>query len=231
VDRATHELKTEEWCTILQKAWTAGIPHVIFTGGEPTLRPDLPDLIKEAEHLGQVSGLITDGLRLSNPAYLHQLLQSGLDHMMIVLESPDEEVVESIRDVEAEDIFLNVHLTITKKNSSRLVEIIDLLVQLGVKSFSLSVSDISLKEKQEGIRNYIASKGLNLVWDLPVPYSHMHPVALELTEHNHASQGAGKAWLYVEPDGDVLPEQGENQVLGNLCRDSWESIWNKARQG
>jgi len=59
----------------------------------------------------------------------------------------------------------------------------------------------------------------------------MHPVALELTEHNHASQGAGKAWLYVEPDGDVLPEQGENQVLGNLCRDSWESIWNKARQG
>ena len=31
--------------------------------------------------------------------------------------------------------------------------------------------------------------------------------------------------LYVEPDGDVLPAQGYNVVLGNLLRDSWEAIW------
>jgi MoaA/NifB/PqqE/SkfB family radical SAM enzyme len=32
--------------------------------------------------------------------------------------------------------------------------------------------------------------------------------------------------LYVEPDGDVLPAQGYNVVLGNLLRDPWEGIWN-----
>jgi MoaA/NifB/PqqE/SkfB family radical SAM enzyme len=31
--------------------------------------------------------------------------------------------------------------------------------------------------------------------------------------------------LYVEPDGDVLPAQGINQVLGNFLNDAWEKIW------
>jgi MoaA/NifB/PqqE/SkfB family radical SAM enzyme len=50
VDRVTRELSQEEWQQILQKAWDAGIPHVIFTGGEPTLRPDLVNLILFAEN-------------------------------------------------------------------------------------------------------------------------------------------------------------------------------------
>jgi len=52
-------------------------------------------------------------------------------------------------------------------------------------------------------------------------------LALELAEFEETSQGAGKAWLYVEPDGDVLPAQGINQVLGNMLIDPWEKIWEK----
>ena len=43
------------------------------------------------------------------------------------------------------------------------------------------------------------------------------------------TEGAGKGWLYVEPDGDVLPAQGINQVLGNIIRDPWELIWDRAK--
>src|SRR3970282_2858128 len=46
VDR---ELTTAEWRTVLDKAWGAGIPHIIFTGGEATLRADLPGLVAHAE--------------------------------------------------------------------------------------------------------------------------------------------------------------------------------------
>ena len=106
VDRVKRELTTDEWRTILGKAWQAGIPHIVFTGGEPTLRPDLPDLIMHAEQLGQVSGILTDGLRLSETKYLHQLLQSGLDHIMLLLDDSDERAWEAIRDVIAEDIHL-----------------------------------------------------------------------------------------------------------------------------
>jgi MoaA/NifB/PqqE/SkfB family radical SAM enzyme len=61
-----------------------------------------------------------------------------------------------------------------------------------------------------------------------VPYSAFNPVAAELRDANKKiPEGAGKAWLYVEPDGDVLPAQGVNKVLGNLLTDPWEKIWKK----
>ena len=45
----TAELSTDEWKTILQKLRAANVPQVTFTGGEPTLRSDLVELVREAE--------------------------------------------------------------------------------------------------------------------------------------------------------------------------------------
>jgi MoaA/NifB/PqqE/SkfB family radical SAM enzyme len=42
-------------------------------------------------------------------------------------------------------------------------------------------------------------------------------------------KGAARSWLYVEPDGDVLPGQGINHVLGNMLTDPWETIWSEAK--
>ena len=61
VKRVKRELTTEEWKGILDKAAAAGIPHVLLTGGEPTLRPDLPELVTHIEKLEMVCGVITDG--------------------------------------------------------------------------------------------------------------------------------------------------------------------------
>jgi MoaA/NifB/PqqE/SkfB family radical SAM enzyme len=63
-----------------------------------------------------------------------------------------------------------------------------------------------------------------LVYDLPVPYSKLNPVSLELEGDVTAVEGQGRSWLYVEPDGDVLPGQGILHNLGNLVQDSWMSI-------
>jgi hypothetical protein len=66
---------------------------------------------------------------------------------------------------------------------------------------------------------------MTLRWDLPVPYSAENPVAHETVEDG-VPDGAGKAWLYVEPDGDVLPTQGEAEhILGNILKDPWEKIY------
>lgn len=230
-DRVTRELLTSEWETILSKSWEAGIPHVIFTGGEPTLRPDLPDLIKITERLGMVCGLLTDGLRLSETHYLHQLLQIGLDHVMIVYEPGESQSKEAVRDVIAEDIHLTVHLTITPAIENKACEIIEQLHKIGVTTISLSVSKASLKQQMQDVRDYAVSLGMQLVWDLPVPYSIANPVSLELSDSGlEPTKAAGKAWLYIEPDGDIRPEQGDPAVLGNLLTDSWDDIWSKSRQ-
>jgi MoaA/NifB/PqqE/SkfB family radical SAM enzyme len=66
---------------------------------------------------------------------------------------------------------------------------------------------------------------------MPVPYSSLNPVALELEGGAvRKSEGAGLGWLYVEPDGDVLPEQGINQILGNYLNDDWDKIWKAAQE-
>ncbi len=226
VDRVKRELLTEEWQTILQKAWDAGIPHAILTGGEPTLRPDLPELIAYTQSLGMVTGLLSNGSRLSDPDYLHSLLNNGLDHLMLILNPDDDETWEAMRDVLVEDIATTIHITLTEHTIQEITPLLDYLVRLGAHQVSLSVDDPALNEELQKVRQAVADRGLKLVWDLPVPYSQLHPIALELSGFEEAPQGHGKAWLYVEPDGDVLPAQGHlDEVLGNLLTDPWEKIW------
>lgn len=228
-ERVKRELLTEEWKLILDKAWQAGIPHVVFTGGEPTLRPDLPEIIAHAEKLGQVTGLITDGSRLSEKDYLHQLLSAGLDHIMLILDMNEEQSWEALRDVLTEDIFTTVHLTITSSNIHQILEQMDLLKQMGVTSISLTTTNPRLKPELESAREKATALEFHLVWDLPVPYSELHPVALELADDPHLISGGGGAWLYVEPDGDVLPSQGVLEIFGNFLSDSWQTIWQRAQ--
>ena len=223
--RVDRELSTEEWGTIIDKAWEIGIPHIVFTGGEPTLRADLPDLIARAEANGQVTGLLSDGLRLADADYLNTLLQTGLDHLMVVLHPEDESAWAALRKVLPEDLHTTVHLTLTPENASAASALLERLAKMGVNALSLSVSTPELNEALQATAEETAELELSLVWDVPVPYSIHNPIALETVE-DEPPQGAGRAWLYVEPDGDVLPTQGVNQVLGNLLQDPWEKILN-----
>ena len=225
--RADRELSTEEWISILDKAWAAGIPHVIFTGGEPTLREDLTELILYAEKLGQVTGLLTDGIRLGEPGYFESLLQTGLDHLLFLLQPAQEGMWESIREAAQSDIFTTVHLTITPENKLDMQSYLERMSEVGVKSISLSASSKELAEDLASARELAANLDLSLVWDTPVPYSMKNPFALEF-KGRERPPGAGHAWLYVEPDGDVLPDQDINDVLGNMLTDPWEKIWASA---
>ena len=223
--RVNRELTTEEWKQILDQAWEFGIPQITFTGGEATLREDLPYLIAEAEKNGQVCGLLTDGLRLKDKQYLTLLLQTGLDHILFLLQPDNSEAWQALETILPEDIFLTVHITLNAENIKTSDQTLERLAKLGAKSLSLTSADYSLSESFDTLRNNAANMGLTLRFDLPVPYSASHPVAFE-TQEDHLPEGAGKVWLYVEPDGDVLPAQGmANQVLGNLLTDSWSKIY------
>jgi hypothetical protein len=225
VHRAARELTTEEWKTILDRAWDFGIPQVTFTGGEATLREDLPDLIAEAESNGQVCGLLTDGLKLRDREYLSRLLQTGLDHILFLLQPDNPNSWQALETVLAEDIFVTVHITLNAGNIQAAGETLQRLETLGVGSLSLSTPDKAIQKEYDSLQDTAAHAGLTLRFDLPVPYSASNPVAFE-TQEDDVPKGAGKVWLYVEPDGDVLPSQRmADHVLGNLLTDSWSSIY------
>jgi hypothetical protein len=223
--RVERELTTEEWGQILDIAWREGVPHVTFTGGEATLREDLPDLIAHAEKNGQVCGLLTDGLKLADKSYLHTLLNTGLDHLLFLLQPENEASWSALETILPEDLFTTVHITVNAKTLAKMDETLQKLADLQVTSLSLGLADIALHGSMDEVRDKAANLGLQLAFDLPVPYSADHPVALE-TAQDDVPTGAGKSWLYVEPDGDVLPAQGmAGQVLGNLLRDPWDKIY------
>jgi hypothetical protein len=221
------ELSENQWELVLQKAWEAGVPHVVFTGGEPTLRTDLCDLITFAQKQGQVTGMISDGLRLNDPLFLKKILQSGLDHLTLLLQP---EVPSSWKALEAclkADLFTVVHLTLFRETVDQVTGFLDRLSQMNIHAVSLSTDEASLARPLHAARDRSAHLGLKLVWDEAVPYGHFNPVALE-TETPKA--GAGRAWLYVEPDGEVLPGQGIHHPLGNLVQQPWATVWQKAKE-
>ncbi len=228
-ERVKQELVFEDWKTILSKAWQAGIPHVVFTGGEPTLRPDLIELILAAEELGMVTGLATDGLRLSEKDFLEEILKSGLDHLLITFDSENEQSWEALRDVIPQDIHTTVHLTIGQFTEDYYLKIFEKFKSMGVEYISLSYKNQDDENLVMFLRNKVAEYGFNLNWDLPVPYSQFNPVSAEIDVEHREPEGAGKAWLYLEPDGDTLPAQGINQPLGNFLTDTWEWIWSNAK--
>jgi hypothetical protein len=224
VKRADRELTTAEWKAIIDKAWQIGIPHITFTGGEATLRDDLPDLIAHAEVNGQVCGLFTDGLKLADKKYLDLLLQTGLDHILLMLQPDKESSWSALEVIMPEDIFVTVHITLSRNNADNAEKTLERLAGLKVQSLSLTISESSLSETYNALRDKAAELGLTLRFDLPVPYSADNPVTFE-TQEDNVPEGAGKAWLYVEPDGDVLPTQGvAGKILGNFLHDEWSTI-------
>ena len=85
---------------LLERAMaTAGPCNLQLSGGEPTLRDDLPEIVEVARRIGysfiQVN---TNGLRLaSDRAYVRRLLDAGLSSVFLQFDGVDDEIYRSLR--------------------------------------------------------------------------------------------------------------------------------------
>ena len=249
--RSHPEISTDAWKGILDRLWQVGVPHICFTGGEATLREDLPDLIAHAEGLGQITGLLTNGRRLADAGYVQRLVAAGLDHVQITLESHDpavhdrmvaargawKQTVQGIRNALESNLYVMTNTTLLAENSARIGGTLDFLAELGVPTVGLNaliyagrgasvgtgLPEADLGHLLETVRERTLRAGQRLIWYTPTQYCHFDPVQMEL-----GVKGCTAA-LYnmcVEPDGSVIPCQSYYQPVGNLLRDPWQAIWN-----
>lgn len=80
------------------------LEKVSFTGGEPTLHPELPRLISVARKMGyREVVLVTNGLTLSIPGVLDRLVSAGVTAVGISFDTPDRATAESLWKVDALD--------------------------------------------------------------------------------------------------------------------------------
>jgi radical SAM protein with 4Fe4S-binding SPASM domain len=248
--RSYPELDTSEWKKIIDRLWSLNVPHLIFTGGEPTLRNDLPELIKYAEQKGQITGLNTNGRRLSDPNYVQQLVDAGLDHVQITVESHDRTIhdqmvkskgawsqtISGLRNAIESSLFVMTNTTMLKDNYQSLDKTLDFLIGTGVPTIGLNaliysgrgenvgtgLSEVELKPLLRIAQEMTTTSDVKLIWYTPTLYCRFNPLEMDL-----GIKGCSAA-LYnmcIEPDGGVIPCQSYYQQLGNLLKDSWETIW------
>lgn len=78
------------------KEWVPrGVRHVHFTGGEPTLHRQLPEILGRCKRLGLRTSLGTNGWRLADAAYAARILPV-VDEFMISLHGPDAATHEGL---------------------------------------------------------------------------------------------------------------------------------------
>ncbi|MFN2234829.1 MAG: PqqD family peptide modification chaperone [Anaerolineales bacterium] len=245
------ELTTFEWKRVIDRVWELGIPHIVFTGGEPTLRQDLPELIAHAESNGQITGLNTNARRLSDRNFVQAMVAAGLDHVQITVESHDsiihdhmvgkqgawKQTIQGLRNVLQTPLYVMTNTTMLQTNSPYLDETLTFLAQEGVPTVGLNALIYSghgltvgtgLRESElpallEIAQEITTKNGQRLIWYTPTMYCNFDPQQLEL-----GVKGCTAA-LYnmcIEPDGGIIPCQSYYQQLGNILRDPWDSIWN-----
>jgi len=128
---------------VVRKALAAralGVGMILFSGGEPTLRPDLPRLAAAMGAIGMSWGLITNGRRLAHDAFRDRLLGLGLayvhtslhgakaaTHDALVECAAFDEVLAALRGLHGRGVELHVNTVVTRTNIGELVAIGDLL--------------------------------------------------------------------------------------------------------
>ena len=95
--RRGDELSTDEIQSVLRQCSRMGTQQLQFTGGEPFLRKDLPELIRLAKQLKMTVGVITNGSLLSEEC-VSEVTAAGLDWLHVSVDGPGE-VHNSIRRV------------------------------------------------------------------------------------------------------------------------------------
>ena len=236
------ELSVEEWHQVIDRLWEIGIPHIVFTGGEPTLVRHLPELIAHAERNGQITGINTNGRRLKDPEFVQRLVDAGLDHVQITLESHDpaihdemvaapgawQDTVAGLRNVLQTRLFVMTNTTLLTNNAHRLAETLDFLAETGVPTVGLNALIYSGRGEQVGTglpesslpallelaREKTQASGQRLIWYTPTQYCHFD-------RYRWAGVKGCTAALYnmcVEPDGQVSPASPITSRWDTCCR-------------
>jgi radical SAM protein with 4Fe4S-binding SPASM domain len=248
----TPELTTTQWKEVIDRLQHVGVFILTFTGGEPTLRDDLPELLLYAQNKGMVTGLVTNGRKLKDKNYVGTLEKSGLDFVQVTLESHDakihdsitaakgswKETVTGIKNAVLSQIYVTTNTTLSKHNASGFLDTVDFLKKLGVDAFGCNsliysgkASKISgefalpieaLNELLPKIRDRANQLNLKFLWYTPTQYCSLDPVKLGL---GVKSCSAANISACIGPNGDVYPCQSYFESLGSMLKDDWQKIW------
>ena len=251
LDRASAELDTADWKRILSEAADMGVHQVHFSGGEPTVRKDLEDLVAHATAVGLYSNLITSAVLLDE-ARLRRLAGLGLEHVQVSFQDTEPDNADRIggfggghaKKIEVAHLVRKVGLPLTvnavvhRQNIEHVPDFLDLAVELDAERIEIAQVQYygwALKNRAAFVPTYAQLqrttriveearerlKGI-LVIDYVVPdYYARRPKT--------CMGGWGRRFLNISPAGKVLPchaaESIPDLVFDSAREHSLSWIW------
>ena len=248
----TPELSTEQWKTALALLRKANIPQVTFTGGEPTLRSDLVELVQAAAWF--VTRLNTNG-RLLTPELCAGLYEASLDSVQVTLYSAEgnihnqlvgtngfNDTVQGIRHAVDAGLIVSVNTPLCSLNT-HYAETLRFAHSLGVRYATCSglipsgsacgqesrATALTPEQLTEVLRQAVdTAEELGMELDFTSPGWLDEETLRSLGLNLIPSCGACLSNMAVTPDGKVVPCQSwlSDEPLGDLLHDAWKDIWN-----
>jgi pyrroloquinoline quinone biosynthesis protein E len=251
LERANREMTTAEWLRAIGEAAALGCMQIHFSGGEPTVRPDLEALVAGATRAGLYTNLITSGV-LCDRARLDALAAAGLEHVQLSFQDSTPAIGDRVGGhvgghakklafadmVKATGLPLTANFVVHRQNLHHLEAMIDMAVEMGagrVEIANVQYYGWALKNRaalmptRDQIEVMTASvtaarkrlKGV-IVIDFVVPdYYARRPKS--------CMGGWGQRFLNISPSGNVLPchaaESIASLTFDNVRQRGLADIW------
>ena len=236
LDRRSAELDTETWARVFDEAARLGVLQVHLSGGEPTARRDIVELVRHCVAAGLYANLITSGIGVTG-AKLDALAEAGLDHVQLSVQGADAATADRIAglagahekklalaaEIRRLGLPLTLNAVVHRANIDQVPALIDLAVRLGAKRIEIAHAQYygwalknraALMPKRPQVEAAMRAveearerlKGV-LVIDAVVPdYYARYP--------KPCMGGWGRQSLNVTPSGKVLPCHAAETIPG-----------------
>jgi putative heme d1 biosynthesis radical SAM protein NirJ2 len=250
--RLEEELSTEEGKKLIREIKQAGFHIMIFSGGEPLMRPDIFELGDYARQQGLRPVLGTNGSLIS-PAVADQLKKAGFMACGVSLDSTDRRkndefrklenaydlTMEGMKNLQAAGVPFQIHTTVMDWNVGELEALTDLAVEIGAmahhifflvptgRAINIEEEALRVKEYEETL-NRIMNKQKEVNIELkPTCAPQFIRVADKKGIPIRFSKGclAGISYCIISPRGDVQPCAYLDLPLGNVRETSFVHIW------
>ena len=234
--KAAQERDTGFWRGVIDEAAELGVLHIHFSGGEPTLRPDLAALIAHATTRGLYANLITSAVLLDQTKIV-ALAAAGLSHVQISLQGAAAKTADRIghyKDghekkrriagmVTQAGLSLTINAVMHRQNLEELPAIISLAEMLGADRLEVAhvqyhgwalrnrAALMPTREQFEAADALVAERRLALRGRMIIDYV-VPDYYAKLPKT--CMGGWGQKMLNVTPDGRVLPCHAAETIPG-----------------
>jgi len=247
-------LATDEWRRVLSEAAELGVLQVGFSGGEPLVRRDLPEIIRGARAANLYTNLITSGVGLDE-SRVRELRDAGLDSVQLSFQSDEANLADEIAGARAHQsklaaaahtrdagIPLSLNFVIHRRNIDRLPQLIDLAETLGAERVELAnvqfygwafqnrAALLPTRAQVTRAREVATAAKARLAGRIDIFY--VLPDYYE-TRPKPCLNGWGHRYLTVNPIGDVLPCPTASSAIPemrfeNVRAQSLDWIWRES---